>query len=303
MKRHNYVLTSRTAHIRHIHKVRFLTSLHASILKDDLNISFSSEFYSRDRFDSFYKIDSEDNQLEKLLSYDSNNYFEYDFDRVLSQAMYNLYCVGKTYVEIAYVKDTENNVKGLTITPFDAIKLLSIRTISYFLIKDERNKFRIIKIPSKFFVKLELKGLGLKNNYFKKLVRRFMKMDKNRSTDFICDEKMNKIFDLSRRIDRDKLLIVKYPQKIGWLGRDYNNKYRNESYLLYCHIKYKMFRQKSLEYLLNSINIGLKKTCEEIGVEGIIVIKEPTKDYENEWRKYLKGEICTSELSSRVIGN
>lgn len=300
--RHNYFSTSITEETRRIHRTKELMSPRVLILQRDLSFPFSIDLSSREINDPFYGVESEDNRLDHLLRYDSFSYFNYDFDRILTQVMADLCYTGKAYVEIAYVKDADDNIKGLDLIPFDAVKLISLKGSSFFVVKVKKNRFRILKIPTYRIAEFALKDVGLKKNYFKKLVRRLTRMDRNRSMDLLNDKKISQIYDYSKISNREELLMVKYPHKIGWLGGDYQNKYRNESYNLYSHIKYKSFRKKCLEYMLGKINTGIENMCGVIGIEGKIVVRESILDYEKEWEQYSNGEICTSELISRVIG-
>ena len=296
----NYTSSAKTLGVGHIHKVKHLISMHAKILGDDLSTLISLEFTPFNNHQEFYDIEADDQSLKKLLNFESYDYFDYEFDQALSRVMNNLFLTSKTYIEYAIVKDEGGNIVGLSLIPFDAIKMITLRGNTFFLSKDYNGKLLMFNISAQHYIELNAKGLGIKRNYFKKLVRKLKRMDKDRSAEFTTNEKMSKKFVFSSWVKRKDFLLLKHPRKIGWYGRHATNSLLSESYLFYRTIEFKLFRQKCLDYLLKQINLGLQTISDEIQANGKIVIKMPITDYEKEWQRYVNGEICASELSDII---
>lgn len=298
--KNNYTSSTRTLRISRIHKIKHLTSWHATMLADDLNGFMSSEFSPLNSHDDFYDVEPQSSQLRQLLNFDSYHNFDYEFDQILSSTISNLFRSNKTYIEYALTTDDQGRIVGVSLIPFDAIKLITIRKVSLFLSKKHDGKFLLIKIPARRYVEINIKGIDVKRNYFKKLARKFKRMDKNRSTEFVLNEKMNKKFVFGLWARNEDFLTLKHPYIIGWYGRKPSNQLLSESYLLYRSIRFKLFRKTCLEYLLQRINYGLSIIGDEINTDGKIIINNPLPNFEKEWKRYADGEICASELSNII---
>jgi hypothetical protein len=203
-------------------------------------------------------------------------------------------------IEIVISKDENGDLVGLSLLPFDAIKYATVNNISYFISKNHKKKFIFFKIPTCHYIEFDLKKLELENKYFKKLFCKLRNLDKSIVTEYLLNDKMKSKFNYDAWIRRQEFLILQYPHKIGWYGRHSSNKLLSESYLLYRSVKYKLFRQKCLKYLLQSINDALKVISDEIGASGEIIVTIPLIDYKHEWQRYVNGELSASELSNII---
>ena len=203
-------------------------------------------------------------------------------------------------IEIVISKDENGDLVGLSLLPFDAIKYATVNNISYFISKNHKKKFIFFKIPTCHYIEFDLKKLELENKYFKKLFCKLRNLDKSIVTEYLLNDKMKSKFNYDAWIRRQEFLILQYPHKIGWYGRHSSNKLLSESYLLYRSVKYKLFSQKCLKYLLQSINDALKVISDEIGASGEIIVTIPLIDYKHEWQRYVNGELSASELSNII---
>lgn len=300
MINNNYASSRQAPLITNIHRIDRELSSHAYMLYEDLHLSFSIEFSPNKYNKDFYDIRSDDNKLKHLLSFEEYHYFDHKFDQILSQVLYDLVIAKKTYIEIVISKDENGDLVGLSLLPFDAIKYATVNNISYFISKNHKKKFIFFKIPTCHYIEFDLKKLELENKYFKKLFCKLRNLDKSIVTEYLLNDKMKSKFNYDAWIRRQEFLILQYPHKIGWYGRHSSNKLLSESYLLYRSVKYKLFRQKCLKYLLQSINDALKVISDEIGASGEIIVTIPLIDYKHEWQRYVNGELSASELSNII---
>lgn len=296
-----YVSSARTLQMGHVHKTKYPQRMHEIMLSQDLCNKLSFEFSPSWNSGDFYAIEAPDDRLDKLLKFNSYDYFRYDFERILSECVHNLCLAPKTYIEFAVTYDEKHAVIGLSLIPFDAIKILKLKKSTLFFSKKRNGNFCFFKIPNNYHIEFSIREMDIKKTFFKSVVRKLKRVELNRSTELVLDSEMENKFDFSKWKTKADFLKLKYPYKIGWVCRDYDNPLLSESYFLYRSIRFKMLRKKFLEYLLQRINIGIGNLSEEIAAEGKIVISESIVDYEKEWHRFSGGEICTSELSDIVF--
>lgn len=277
-------------------------SSHGYMLREDFTIPFSIEFSRHTHHTRFYDIRSDNENLKRLFLFENSDYFGYNFDQLLSRTLYNLMSAKKTYMEIVISKNNDGEIVGLSLDPFDAKKYATINETSFFISKNHKKKYVYFKIPIRHYIEFSIKSLGLRKNYFKHLFRKLKKFDKYTAINFLVDDKMKSKFDSEIWIKKQDYDILHYSRKIGWYGRNSSNKLLSESYLLYRTVEYKLFRQKCMEYLLQTINKALKLISDEIGASGEIIFAVPLLNYKQEWQRYINGEICASELSHIIYG-
>lgn len=300
--KNNYISSRQSPYITNIHHIDEDYSSHVHMLRKDLTLSFSIEFSRHNRYTDFYDIRSDNENLKRLFLFEDSDYFRYNFDQLLSWTFYNLISARKTYMEIVISKNDDGEIVGLSLAPFDAKKYVTVNGTSYFISKNHEKKYVYFKIPIRHYMEFSLKSLGLRNNYFKRLFQKLKRLDKYTAIGFMTDDKMKSKFDSKVWIEKQDYDVLQYPRKIGWHGRSSDNKLLSESYLLYRTIEYKLFRQKCMKYLLQTINKTLKLISDEIGASGEIIVAASLLDYKKEWQRYINGEICASELSKIIYG-
>ena len=99
---------------------------------------------------------------------------------------------------------------------------------------------------------------------------------------------------------KQDILMLKYPQKIGWMSSA-DNSFLNESYSLFRLIKLREFQLKCLSLFIDKINVGINNLYDVTNASGTIKTTVLFPQYENEWQKYEKGEISSSELSNIIF--
>ena len=283
-----------------IHKDGSIFDLFSSTFVRDIKIHFSSVFSKSFNSHGFYTVDSPDERLKELLSFEDHWFLEYDFDKILSSIMHNLIFANKTFVEIAFSKNETNEIAGISIIPFDAIKMISFKRYSWFLSYHEANrKLAIFKIDKNKYIEIGAKELGLRNNALKRITKKLKRLDITSYSIFINDEMGNKVpFDDYKR--KQEYLMLKYPKEIGWVS-GIDNAYLNESYSLFRLVKLREFQLKCLLLFIEKINFGLSNVSEITKVTGTIKTTVQFSEYTKEWGRYQNGEISTKELTDIIF--
>ena len=114
------------------------------------------------------------------------------------------------------------------------------------------------------------------------------------------DEKMKNKFFFDDFKKKQDILMLKYPQKIGWMSSA-DNSFLNESYSLFRLIKLRGFQLKCLTLFIEKINAGINNLSDVTKASGLIKPTVAFPQYQNEWHRYEKGEISSSELSNIIF--
>ena len=296
MRNNNYTLERVSPYGIRIHADTAVTDLYASSFVRDITCHFSTLLSHSVDHHGFYSINAENDKLRGLLCFDNYLYLEYDFDKVLSSIMYNLIFANKTFVEIAFSKNDANEIIGISLLPFDAIKIASSKNYSWFVSRKPNKKTTVFKVEKKKYIEFNIKELELKKNCLKRIAKKLKRINITSSTRFIMDKKMKNKFRFNDFVKKQDILKLKYPHKIGWLSST-DNSYLSESYLLFRLIKQRGFQLKCLTLFLEKINDGLNNISDMTNAEGTIETTASFPAYQKEWEKYKKGEISSSALS------
>ena len=299
-RNNNYTLERISPYGIRIHADNVLSDLYVSTFIRDMTIHFSillSQSFDRH---GFYTIEAEDDTLKDLLSIDDYWFLEYDFDKILSSIMYNLIFANKSFVEIAFSRNEENEIVGISLFPFDAIKIASSKNHSWFVSRKPDKKISVFKLERNKYIEFNVKELGLRKNCLKRIVKKLKKINITASTKFIMDEKMKNKFFFDDFKKKQDILKLKYPQKIGWMSSA-DNSFLNESYLLFRLIKLREFQLKCLTLFIDKINTGINKISDLTKASGTIKVADLFPRYEDEWEKYVKGKTSSSELSDIIF--
>ena len=301
MKRNNnYTLERFSPYGIRVHTENVLSDLYASTFVRDITNHFSILLSQSVDHHGFYTIEAEDDKLKKLLSIDDYWFLEYDFDKVLSSIMYNLIFANTTFVEIAFSRNEANEIVGISLFPFDAIKIASVKNHSWFVSRKPDKKISVFKLERNKYIGFNVKELGLRKNCLKRIVKRLKKINITASTKFIMDEKMKNKFFFDDFKKKQDILMLKYPQKIGWMSSA-DNSFLNESYSLFRLIKLREFQLKCLTLFIEKINAGINNVSAVTNASGTIKTTVSFPQYKNEWERYTKGEISSSELSDIIF--
>ena len=282
-----------------IHKCNIGIDLYSSSFIENLTRDYSIEFSPSFNYRNFYTVDSEDNRLRDLLYFEDYGFLEYNFDKVLSSIMHNLIFSNKTFLEIVFSKNTMEDITGIKLIPFDAVKIASTKKHSWFLSLKTGNKPCVFKIEKNKYIEFNISELGLKKNYLKRIVKRLKRKSRDASTRFLLDEKMKNKFSYNDYRKKQDYFILKYPKKIGWVcaGKE---SLITKCYMLFRIIRLKEFQKKCLTLFIEKINSGLNNISDITNASGTIKANVSFPDYQSEWQKYLNGEI-SSEMLEDII--
>ena len=301
MKRNNnYTLERFSPYGIRVHADNVLSDLYASTFVRDMTYHFSILLSQSFDHHCFYTIEAEDDKLKELLSIDDYCFLENDFDKVLSSIMHNLIFANKTFVEIAFSKNEADKIVGISLFPFDAIRIASSKKHSWFVSLKPDKKISIFKLERSKYIEFNLTKLGLRKNCLKRIVKKLKKINITASTKFIMDEKMKNKFFFDDFKKKQDILMLKYPRKIGWMSSA-DNSFLNESYSLFRLIKLQEFQFKCLTLFIEKINAGINNLSDVTKASGVIKTTVSFPQYQNEWQRYEKGEISSSELSNIIF--
>lgn len=299
-RNNNYTLERVSPYGIRIHLNNVTSDLYSSTFVRELTHHFSTSLSQSVDHHGFYTINAEDCKLQELLCFDDYMFLEYNFDKILSSIMYNLIFANKTFVEIAFSKNEANEVVGISLYPFDAIKAVSTKKHSLFVSCKPDKKISIFKMEKNKYIEFDIKELELKKNCLKRIVKKLKKIDITSSTKLIMDEKMKNKFSFDDFKKKQAILKLKYPQKIGWIS-SVDNSYLSESYSLFRRIKLRDFQLKCLTLFIEKINDGINNLSDVTKATGTIKTTVSFPEYLKEWERYKKGEIFSSELSDIIF--
>lgn len=244
--------------------------------------------------DFFYYV--KDKKLKNLLGL-NGEVSEYDFDKIINSSLYDLLVYGKTYIEQILYFDKEDRLVKLRFLPVRHRRMFRIFTKLYYSVKKFDGKRIRGHIDSKNLVVLKLKDMNYSKRYFKRI---FKKQGKNEQiyNDLMFSNKRNYGFDLVRK--RSELKDLKTNKKIYW-SQTASNQYISEPYLVYRSMKFDLLQKKFLDYVLEKLNISIRKLGCKYGFEGEIEYKAKTDKYDECFEKLNSGEMNCEEVGKIVF--
>ena len=213
-RNNNYTLERFSPYGIRVHTENVLSDLYASTFVRDMTNHFSILLSQSVDHHGFYTIEAKDDKLKELLSIDDYWFLEYDFDKVLSSIMYNLIFANTTFVEIAFSRNEAHEIVGISLFPFDAIRIASSKKHSWFVSRKPDKKISVFKLERNKYIEFNVKELGLRKNCLKRIVKKLKKINITASTKFIMDEKMKNKFFFDDFKKKQDVLILKYPKKL-----------------------------------------------------------------------------------------
>lgn len=295
-----YSTSQKSPHYTCVNSRRNPSSTYQHMFLEDFCDGFSFEL-AQDKDDRlFYDVTPEGTQLKKLLTFQKYDFLRYDMDRLFSHIMRTLVFSGKAFLEIVKTMDSDKNVIGISLVPFDPILSWRCSSSTYFLSIQKDKKIRFFKIDNRDLVLLKLSDLGFWRYYFKFHYRRISHLDVLKMSGMSLVSQ-NAGFDFTVWKDNREFQLLKLSRKIGWFGRNTSNQYMGEAYLLYRTIQLRSLKKRFLDYFLAQINASLKPICSELKIEGKLFAKCISHDYDDLLQKLQAGELNYSQLGDYVF--
>lgn len=272
--------------------------MHESMFRKDFCMHFSISLSQESgHHRKFYKIKAEGKKLENLLEYDNHNFLEYEFDKILATNMVDILDYGKAYVEIVRWYDEELNLVGLSLKPFRNTRQIHWNHKFYFRLKTINGQVIKGRIDDEDVIVFSAKELGYSKRYFRKLCR---KMKRFEITNLQLSLDSNSGFDFDVYKKREEFELLKVGRDVCWLGRNFNNYYINEPYLLYLKIQELTLKTKLLNVLLNKYNQKLCELGKKYDFEGQIYFESKAKENEMLFNELMQGVKNCKEVSDEL---
>lgn len=277
--------------------------------KPPINNIYSHRFYSdlfygyeyslsEDKVNSrgFYKITSSDNEIVKLFRTGTCYDFSYELGQTIDRVLYSMAVYGKAYIFIKPKYIEKIDEKGNTNKIINALHIREVKGIPkknvfYCKTSNEISEFNICEGT---LITFDLKELGFKRKYFKKLVKRLGKYDTTTSSPKLLNDEPT--YDFNVHIDKNRKKFLKEVKDVGW---SFGSDGLSDSYILYKEIQMKRFKMRMLQYVLEKINQVLAED-DIVNKEFKIEALTENIDYEDAWVKFQSGELTVSELNSIV---
>ena len=250
----------------------------------------------------FYDVLPEKSPLKGLLTSQNYDFLEYDMDRLLTQTMKTLVFAGKAFVEVILFSDEENNVVGISLVPFDPILSISCSDNTYFAALQHDGKPKFFKIDNRNIVSFRLSDLGFRRYSLRRLYNKLPRFDILSAGDMSLSPQKTG-FDFSVWNGKREYKLLKASKKTGWHGRSTDNPYMGDAYLLYRAIQLKSLRRSFLDYFLKQINKSISVICKDLGIDGTIIAKRISFDYDELLQRLDAGGINYSQLGDCVFLN
>ena len=143
-----YSTSQKSPHYTCVNSRRNPSSTYQHMFLEDFCDGFSFEL-AQDKDDRlFYDVTPEGTQLKKLLTFQKYDFLRYDMDRLFSHIMRTLVFSGKAFLEIVKTMDSDKNVFGISLVPFDPILSWRCSSSTYFLSIQKDKKIRFFKIDN-----------------------------------------------------------------------------------------------------------------------------------------------------------
>lgn len=269
---------------------------------EDFCLRFSIDLAKNKEDRQFFDVLPEGSRLKELLTSQNYDFLEYDMDKLLTHIMRTLIFAGKAFVEVVLSLDEENNVTGISLVPFDPILSIPGRNNTLFLAIQRDRKPKFFKISKRNIVVFRLSDLGFKRYSLKRIYNKLPKFDVLSIGGMgLSPQKAG--FDISIWNNKREYQLLKLSKKTGWYGRSTDNPYMGDAYILYRAIQKKKLRISFLDYFLKQINDSISVICKDLGIDGTIVAKKISYNYDEILQKLYSGQINYSQLGDCVFYN
>ncbi|MBS5116113.1 MAG: hypothetical protein KHY88_10580 [Erysipelotrichaceae bacterium] len=277
-----------------LYKKQKYNSAYTNMFYQDFCSHLSIALKNKRDYRNFYKIKSNEN-LEELLEYNDYNFLEYDFDELLRNNLLSLIHSGKEFIEIVRWYD-ENKLVKISFMPFKNLIQIHLFNYYFYLTKTNESKFRIGKINANDVIKMNVKEMGFSKRYFKRLFKKLRKLDySNTDLSLILDKNSGYDTEVDKR--KKEYIFLKECKKIRWLGRNYDNYYASQPYLLFVRMEEVKLKENILTYLLKKYNERLNSIGDIYGFSGELYFDNKSVNYRKLLKELYEGTKTCEEVS------
>ena len=276
------------------------TSTMQHMFLEDFCHGFSFDLAANKNDGSFYDVCPSNSFLKKLLSFQDYHFLRYDMDKLLSRIVRTLVFSGKAFIELVVTTDTEKNIVGISLIPFDPIISVPGKTRNHFVALQKDKRLRFFSIQKRDCVVFRLSDLGFSRYFLRRLYKKLSRYDVLSAGDMSLSPKKTG-FDFTVWNDRREFRILQTTPKLGWYGRNQSNPHMGEAYLLYRIIKLKILRQKFLNYFLKQLNQKIEPICKDYGITGTLIAKQIQFSYDELLKKLTSGEMNYSQIGDYLF--
>lgn len=272
-------------------------SLYGDMFLQDFCMYFSIILGKKKVCRRFYKIEGQDNRLMNLLEYDNDMFLEYDLDKLLADNLADLLHYGKSYVELVKVFDKDNNLIGIQLIRFKNNIQVHIGKKIYYVLKKFDGKIVTGAIDSENVISFKLHDIGYSKRYLRQLFRKLHRHDAS-FLELSMDSKSGFEMDVYKKRQDYKLLKLGHDER--WLGRNFDNYYVNEPYLLYIRMEEMKHKEAILNRLLVKYNEKLGQVGKKYGFLGNLCFDTKTSNYSDLYQELIQGTKNCEEVSSEI---
>lgn len=251
-----------------------------------------SVFEDREQFSPLFEIN--DKHLQDVLCFSDPSFLRYGLVQQLDEVAKELLLFGKTYVEVITEEDKDSKLVSISFKPIYTNKAKAIHDRVYFRAKKFDESRISFWVPKSNLIIFDLKELGFSRRYFVRLLRKIQKLE------LPFDMMGTRDFNIDYFKSYSEKKMLKLNRRTYWTGRNYNNQFMSEGYLLYRSIKFKELQWRFLEYLISGYNEALSGVIAEKKVNGQIMIKEKKPDYTSYISRLQRGDLNFEQLSSLI---
>ena len=268
----------------------------------DLSTCFSITLSENDKEREFYTFEPSGCMAESLLC--AGNHFDLNhrIEQTIDMTMRSLLMYGRAYIYLQpqYVQQESNEdkkettkqiISSLDIGEVRGIVKQRIGNKYIFYSKGFRDDVIERELLTDGLIRLNIKELGYRKNFFPKLLRKLGKCDVL-SFGFLIAENAEG-YDYKTHSKKKQLDFFKKTKSIGWM---FGNEGLSDSYILYRKILQDKFRIRALKFIIYKINEGLT-ICLHNESPGKLVAHIRELDYDDIWEKYSRGEITLTDLT------
>lgn len=246
-------------------------SFYGSMFLEDFNSDLSIEFLYKGSVRGFFKLESNNDTLKKMIGLNDYSYLEYKFPDIITELVHSMILKGKAFLEVVYYSDDTKSVKGFDFQPLNYKRYIkNIKYTKFYgeaSIKLNHNETSF-EICNQNLICFKLSDLDLHKRDFYKIEKKLRDIDFTKLLLLTKVKELN--VNLSEYEKEEKLTLLWATKKIPWDGRDYSSKFITEPYQIYRLAKLKITKLRFLEYIISRVNDKINEIGNKYNFSGRI---------------------------------